>query len=134
MPRLRPLHVVAQHTDQRQDRVLVSEPRRRGHEQLAGDDLVATAVGWERPHLVRRPIVRGLRHAHSLLGSAEERQEDTGDDAARSPQTWHEIVAGLIRESSLRSSFATPRKPGSESSPAFAITAAAQVGFAKRAT
>src|ERR1041384_3283222 len=83
MPRLRPLHVVAQHTDQRQDRVLVSEPRRRGHEQLAGDDLVATAVGWERPHLVRRPIVRGLRHAHSLLGSAEERQEDTGDDGAR---------------------------------------------------
>jgi hypothetical protein len=27
--------------------------------------------------------MRGLRHAHSLLGSAEERQEDTGDDGAR---------------------------------------------------
>src|SRR5438105_7288762 len=63
------------------------------HEQLAVDDLVATAIGRERPNFVGSPVVRGLRHAHSLLGSARGMQGDTAQDEQSSVVTRYQIIA-----------------------------------------
>jgi hypothetical protein len=53
------------------------EARRRRHEQLPRDHLVAVAVVGECPDHRGRPALRCLRHAHIVLGSASSEQGDT---------------------------------------------------------
>ena len=85
-----------QKPSEQEHRALMDGPRRRSHEELSVDELVAGPrgrVALHRAHLVGGPMAGGGGHGHSLLGGGAWAQGGTPKSATTDAGACHQLMA-----------------------------------------